>query len=163
MTKTILVLNGSNLNMLGLRDPGLYGGARLSDVERLTRAKAEAMGYQLEFRQSNHEGVLVDWVHEAHGRVCGVIVNPAAFTQTSLALADALGILKCPVIELHFANVHRDPAKANRQASLVRPVATGVIAGFGPSGYLMALDAVEHALNPPDFAAGRDEPQQGAN
>jgi 3-dehydroquinate dehydratase-2 len=153
---TILVLNGSNLNMVGIRNPALYKGARLADIERVMREKAARLGYALEFRQSNHEGVLVDWAHEAHGRVAGVIINPAAFTQTSLALADALGILDCPVIELHLANVHRDPAKANRQQSLVRPVATGVIAGFGPDGYLMALDAVVAALSPTDFTAGRE-------
>ena len=152
----ILVLNGSNLNMLGIRNPKLYGGARLSDIEGVLRAKAGRLGYELDFRQSNHEGVLVDWLHEAHGQVAGVIINPAAFTQTSLAIADALAILDCPVVELHFANVHRDPAKANRHLSLVRPVATGVIAGFGPDGYLMALDAIHAALNPTDFAADRE-------
>lgn len=147
----ILVLNGSNLNMLGIRDPSLYGGARLGDIERVMRGRATERGFALDFRQSNHEGVLVDWIHEAHGRAAAVIINPAAFTQTSLAIADALGILKCPVIELHFANVHRDPAKANRHLSLVRPVATGFIAGFGPSGYLLALDAAALAIAPVDF------------
>lgn len=151
----ILVLNGPNLNMLGVRDPTLYGGARLGDVERMMRARAEAKGFALDFRQSSHEGVLVDWIHEAHGRVAGVVINPAAYTQTSLAIADALGILSCPVIELHFANVHRDPTKANRQVSLVRPVATGFVAGFGPSGYLLALDAVALAIAPVDFTEGR--------
>lgn len=150
----VLVLNGPNLSMLGIRKPQAYGGARLADIERVMRAKAVSMGIDLEFRQSSHEGVLVDWIHEAHERVAGVIINPAAYTQTSLAIADALGILTCPVIELHFANVHRDPAKSNRHVSLVRPVATGVIAGFGPGGYLMALDAVAMAVSPVDFRAG---------
>jgi len=149
----VLVLNGPNLNMLGIRNPQAYGGARLSDIERHMRVKAQAMAFELEFRQSNHEGVLVDWIHEAHERVSGVIINPAAYTQTSLAISDALGILTCPVIELHFANVHRDPTKTNRHLSLVRPVATGVVAGFGPSGYLMALDAVAMAISPVDFRA----------
>jgi 3-dehydroquinate dehydratase-2 len=154
---TILVLNGSNLNMVGIRNPKLYGGARLADIERLMRARAGALGYALDFRQSNHEGVHVDWIHAAHGEVAGLIINAAAFTQTSLAIAAALAILDCPVVELHFANVHRDPAKANRHLSLIRPVATGVIAGFGPDGYLMALDAVHAALNPTDFTAGREQ------
>lgn len=152
----VLVLNGTNLNMLGIRNPGLYGGARLADIERVMRVRADALGVTLEFRQTNHEGVMIDWIHDAHERVDGVIINPAAFTQTSLGIADALGILTCPVIELHFANVHRDPAKANRQTSLVRPVATGVIAGFGPSGYLLALHAVMQAITPTDFTQGRD-------
>lgn len=152
----VLVLNGTNLNMLGIRNPGLYGGARLADIERVMRARAETLSVALDFRQTNHEGVMIDWIHAAHGHVDGVIINPAAFTQTSLGIADALGILTCPVIELHFANVHRDPAKAIRQTSLVRPVATGVIAGFGPSGYLLALDAVMEANTPTDFTEGRE-------
>jgi 3-dehydroquinate dehydratase-2 len=151
----VLVLNGTNLNMLGIRNPELYGGTRLVDIERVMRTRADAMGATLEFRQSNHEGVMIDWIHEAHERVDGIIINPAAFTQTSLGIADALGILTCPVIELHFANVHRDAAKANRQVSLVRPVATGVIAGFGPAGYLLALEAVIQAICPISFTEGR--------
>lgn len=111
----------------------------------------EATGFTLEFRQSNHEGVLVDWIHEAHERVAGVIINPSALTHTSIAIADALSILSCPVIELHFGNVHRDPAKANRHQSMVRAIATGVIAGFGPGGYLMALDAVAMEIEPANF------------
>lgn len=150
MKPVVLTLNGPNLNMLGIRNPDAYGGARLADIERLMCARCETLGFDLEFRQSSYEGAIVDWIHEAHGRVAGVIINPAAFTQTSLAIADALSILTCPVIELHFANVHRDPAKANRHLSLVRPHATGVIAGFGPTGYLLALDA----LTPVNFREG---------
>lgn len=151
--RTVLVLNGPNINMLGIRNPQLYNGVRLGDIERHMTARASQLGLSLDFRQSNHEGILVDWLHEAHNKVAGVIINPAAFTQTSLALADALGILNCPLIELHFANVHRDPAKKARQKSLVRPHATGVIAGFGPYGYLLALEAVNEQLTPVDFTA----------
>ncbi|RVI81809.1 type II 3-dehydroquinate dehydratase [Sinorhizobium meliloti] len=147
----VLILNGPNLNMVGIRNPKAFGGAKFADIERVMRGKAEAMGFTLEFRQSNHEGVMVDWIHEAHERVAGVIINPSALTHTSIAIADALSILSCPVIELHFGNVHRDPAKANRHRSMVRAVATGVIAGFGPGGYLMALDAVAMEIEPVNF------------
>lgn len=154
MDPKILVLNGPNINMLGVRNPGLYNGARLSDIEKKLTDRASKLSLQIDFRQSNHEGVLVDWLHEAHGKVDGVIINPAAFTQTSLALADALGILDCPLIELHFSNVHCDPAKKARQKSLVRPHATGVVAGFGPFGYLLALEAVNDQIHPLNFTGG---------
>lgn len=154
MNPIVLVLNGPNINMLGIRNPGMYNGATLSNIETKLSQRANELSLGLDFRQSNHEGVLVDWVHEAHGRVAGVIINPAALTQTSLALADALGILECPLIELHFANVHRDPAKVDRQKSLVRKHATGVIAGFGPYGYLLALEAVKEQLHPLNFTLG---------
>lgn len=155
MKPKILVLNGCNLNLVGVRNPTLYGGATLADIERVTRASAEAMGYALDFRQSNLEGEIINWIHDAREWAAGVIINPAAFTQSSLPIADALSVLNCPVIELHFANVHRDPAKTNRHLSLVRPVVTGFIAGFGPEGYLHALNAVHLALNPVEFALGR--------
>lgn len=154
MDPKILVVNGPNINMLGIRNPRLYNGARLSDIEKKLTDRARKLSLQIDFRQSNHEGVLVDWLHEAHKKVDGVIINPAAFTQTSLALADALGILDCPLIELHFSNVHRDPANKTRQKSLVRPHATGVVAGFGPFGYLLALEAINDQIRPLDFTGG---------
>lgn len=147
----VLVLNGPNTNLLGERDPSLYGGATLPDVERVTRAHALARGMEIDFRQSNHEGQLIDWIHAARGKVAGAIINPAALTHTSMAIPDALRILGVPLVELHFANVYRDPAKVERQRSYVRPVATGVILGFGPGGYLLAVDAVHQQLFPPVF------------
>lgn len=145
----ILCLNGPNLNMLGVREPELYGRATLADVETALRAKAETLGFDIDFRQSNFEGELVTWIQQAHGQVDGVIINPAAYTHTSIAIADALRILSVPIIELHFNNSYRHADRAFRQLSHVRPVATGVIFGFGAAGYLVAAEAMAQLLNPP--------------
>ena len=145
----ILCLNGPNLNMLGVREPELYGRATLADVEAAVRAKAEPLGMEIDFRQSNYEGELVTWIQQAHGVIDGVIINPAAYTHTSIAIADALRILTVPIIELHFNNSYRHADRAFRHLSHVRPVATGVIFGFGAAGYIVAVEAMNNLLNPP--------------
>lgn len=146
---TILCLNGPNLNMLGVREPELYGRTTLAELQAAVRVRAESLGLGIDFRQSNHEGELVDWIHQAYGKVAGVIINPAAYTHTSIAIADALRILTCPIIELHFNNSYRHADRAFRQLSHVRPVATGVVFGFGAAGYLAALEAMKLLLDPP--------------
>jgi 3-dehydroquinate dehydratase II len=145
----ILCLNGPNLNMLGVREPELYGHQTLADVEAAVRAKAEPLGMEIDFRQSNYEGELVTWIQQEHGKIDGVIINPAAYTHTSVAIADALRILTVPIIELHFNNSYRYADRAFRQLSHVRPVATGVIFGFGAAGYIVAVEAMNNLLNPP--------------
>lgn len=145
----ILCLNGPNLNMLGIREPELYGHSTLADVEAAVRAKAEPLGMEIDFRQSNYEGELVTWIQQAHGNIDGIIINPAAYTHTSIAIADALRILTVPIIELHFNNSYRHADRAFRHLSHVRPVATGVIFGFGAAGYVVAVEAMNNLLNPP--------------
>ena len=143
--KTALVLNGPNLNLLGTREPAVYGAQTLADVEALCRAACAAQGLNLDFRQSNHEGVLVDWIHEAGrafaaGTLAGVVFNAGAYTHTSIALHDAIKGTGVPVIELHISNVHaREPF---RHHSYIAPVARGVLAGFGVAGYALAIGAL---------------------
>lgn len=143
--KTALVLNGPNLNLLGSREPAVYGAQTLADVETLCRAACAAHGFALDFRQSNHEGVLVDWIHEAGraqaaGTLAGVILNAGAYTHTSVALHDAIKATGVAVIELHISNVHaREPF---RHHSYISPVARGVIAGLGVAGYALAIAAL---------------------
>jgi 3-dehydroquinate dehydratase-2 len=142
---SILVLNGPNLNLLGQREPAIYGHTTLADVEQLCRAEAQALGLELEFRQSNHEGVLVDWLQEAGSRIAageliGVVFNPAAYTHTSVALHDAIKGASVRLIEVHLSNVHaREPF---RQHSYVSPAAAGIIVGLGVQGYLLAIQAL---------------------
>jgi 3-dehydroquinate dehydratase-2 len=145
---TVLCLNGPNLNMLGVREPELYGRATLADVEAAVREKAAALQLEVDFRQSNSETELIGWIQQAVGKVDGVIINPAAYTHTSIAIADALRILSCPIIELHFNNSYRHADRAFRHFSHVRPVATGVIFGFGASGYLVAMEAIKLLIEP---------------
>ena len=135
--KTALVLNGPNLNLLGTREPGIYGAATLADVEKLCEQACASHGLRLDFRQSNHEGVLVDWLHEAGraqaaGALAGVILNAGAYTHTSVALHDAIKGTGVVVIELHISNVHA--REAFRHHSHISPVATAVMAGFGVKG-----------------------------
>ena len=143
--KTALVLNGPYLNLLGSREPAVYGAQTLADVETLCRAACAAHGFALDFRQSNHEGVLVDWIHEAGralaaGTLAGVILNAGAYTHTSVALHDAIKATGVAVIELHISNVHaREPF---RHHSCISPVARGVIVGLGVAGYEWALRAL---------------------
>jgi 3-dehydroquinate dehydratase II len=139
MPKPIYVLNGPNLNMLGVREPHIYGQDTLADIEKRCAAKSEAVGRGLVFRQSNHEGEIVGWIHEARAEAAAVIINPAAFTHTSVAIHDALKMLDCPVIELHLSNIHS--REDWRHHSYVSLVATAIIAGFGSVGYEMAVDA----------------------
>jgi len=139
------VLNGPNLNLLGMREPETYGTATLADVERSCRDVAEELGWTLEFRQTNREGELVDWIQEAGaaqstGEAVGVVLNAAAYTHTSVALQDAIIGSGARVIELHISNVHR--RESYRHVSHVSPVAAGIIVGFGVAGYPMALRAL---------------------
>jgi len=137
--KTIHVLNGPNLNLLGTREPQIYGRETLADIEARCREKAESLGVPLLFAQSNHEGGLVDLVQAAR-EAGGLAINPAAYTHTSIALRDALAAVDVPKVEVHLSNVHaREPF---RRRSFVSPVVDGVIAGFGSAGYLLALDAL---------------------
>ena len=140
MAPKILVLNGPNLNMLGARQPDIYGRDTLADIEGRLRTSAEANGLELDFRQSNPEGELVTWIQEARTAAAGIIINPAAYTHTSVAIMDALLACDIPVIELHLSNPHR--REAFRHRSYASLAATGVIAGFGAHGYELAFDAM---------------------
>jgi 3-dehydroquinate dehydratase II len=140
----LFVLNGSNLNMLGLREPELYGTTTLAEIQQRTEALASELGLACDFRQTNHEGVLVDWIQEAFQRDAAVIINPAGFSFGCVPVLDALKLLRRPVIELHLTNIHQRPAPYTH--SLVSLAATGVICGLGPHGYLLAVRAVAEAL-----------------
>jgi 3-dehydroquinate dehydratase II len=142
MTKPIYVLNGPNLNRLGTREPHIYGTTTLADVEAMCRA--EAKGEPIEFRQTNSETQLIDWVHEAIDNGGGIIINPAAYTFTSLALFDALKMFPGPIIELHISNIHKREAYYHN--SYVSKVATAIIAGLGAKGYAVAVRAMHDLL-----------------
>ena len=142
---TILVLNGPNLNLLGTREPQVYGSATLIDVEQLCGETAAGLGVQALCRQSNHEGVLIDWIHEAGrehaaGRVIGVVLNAGAYTHTSVALHDAIKGAGVPVVEVHISNVHA--REGFRHHSYLSPVASGVVVGFGIHGYALAMQGL---------------------
>ena len=136
----IAVLNGPNMNMLGLREPATYGVATLDDVEQLCAETAEELSLAIDFRQTNGEGELVSWVQQCRGRAAGIVINPAGYTTTSVALLDALLAVDLPVIEVHVTNIHR--REPFRRQSLVSQAASGVICGFGPRGYVLALEAI---------------------
>ena len=140
MSRLVFVLNGPNLNLLGKRQPEIYGHETLADVERDCRALAAELSLEVRFHQSNREYEIIDWVHEAREAACGIVINPAAFTHTSVAILDALNTFEPPVIEVHISNVHR--REAFRHHSFVSGRAEGVIAGFGTQGYLLALRRV---------------------
>ena len=140
----ILILNGPNLNLLGTREPEVYGRDTLKEIEAECRRHAKARGLAVDFRQSNHEGELVGWVQEARGRAAGIIVNAAGYTTTSVALLDALLAVGLPVIEVHLSNIFR--REAFRQHSLISLAAKGVVCGLGKIGYLVALDAFARLL-----------------
>jgi 3-dehydroquinate dehydratase-2 len=151
MAKPIFVLNGPSLNMLGLREPQIYGTATLDDIQRMASARASARGLTLDFRQTNHEGVMIEAILEARTGAQGLIVNGGAWTHTSIALMDALKAAALPVIEVHLSNPFA--REAFRQHSYVSLVARGVICGFGPQSYVLAVDAMA-ALLQPDAPAG---------
>jgi len=142
--RLIAVLNGPNMNMLGLRQPHLYGGATLDDVEALCAETAEQLDLAIDFRQTNGEGELISWVQECRGRAAGIVINPAGFSHTSIALMDALLASELPVIEVHVTNIHR--REEFRQISYVSKAATGVICGLGINGYALALSGMADLL-----------------
>ena len=145
MAKRVLVLNGPNLNLLGTREPQIYGSTTLKDIEALCRSTAEASGFHIDFRQSNHEGELVTWIQDARKTADAILINPAAYSHTSVAIHDALKASGLPVAEVHLSNIHqREPF---RHHSYVSAVAVGVICGFGAFGYKLALDALADKLN----------------
>jgi 3-dehydroquinate dehydratase II len=137
---TILILNGPNLNLLGRREPGIYGHTTLADIESMCAAEGERLGVAVDCRQSNHEGELVSWVQEVPGRFAGLILNAGAYSHTSIALLDAARALAEPLIEVHLSNIYQ--RETFRQHSYVSLAATGVLCGFGARGYLMALQAM---------------------
>jgi 3-dehydroquinate dehydratase II len=140
MSKTVFVLNGPNLNLLGKRQPEIYGRETLADVEAACRETASALGLEIRFHQSNAEHQIIDWVHEARECAVGLVINPAAFTHTSVAILDALNACEFPVIEVHISNVHK--RESFRHHSYVSLRADGVIAGCGTQGYVLALQRV---------------------
>ena len=145
MARDILILNGPNLNLLGQREPDIYGRTTLADIGAMCRAEAARLGCAVESRQSNHEGELVTWVQQIPGQFAGLILNAGAYSHTSMALFDALRALDEPLIEVHLSNIYQ--REAFRQHSYVSLAAKGVICGFGPQGYLLALRALAAMLH----------------
>ena len=144
MTETVFILNGPNLNLLGKREPAIYGSETLADVESACRDIAGPLGLAIRFHQSNREYELIDWIHEAREAAAGIVINPAAFTHTSVAIHDALAMCECPILEVHISNIHK--REAFRHHSYVSSLASGVIAGFGTQGYVLALHRLAHLL-----------------
>jgi 3-dehydroquinate dehydratase II len=149
MMSVIMVLNGPNLNLLGQREPAQYGYDTLADVEALCAKTARQLGHEIDFRQSNHEGDLIDYIHEAGrrivtGDVLGVVFNPGAYTHTSIALHDAIKGANVPVIEVHISNVHA--RESFRHHSYISPVATGIVVGMGVYGYALGIEGLVHKM-----------------
>ncbi len=142
---SLSILNGPNLNLLGTREPEIYGHTTLADIESQCAAKADALKITLDFKQSNHEGELVSWIQEAAKEHDAVIINAAGYTHSSVAIHDALKMLEIPVIELHISNPHT--REEFRHTSLISPVSKGIICGFGAAGYGMAMDAALEILS----------------
>lgn len=140
MSKTLTILNGPNLNLLGTREPEVYGSTTLADIEAQCSTAAKTGGFTLDFKQTNHEGELVDWVQQAGRQSAALIINAGAYTHTSVALHDALKSVRIPIIEVHLSNIYaREPF---RHHSFVSPLASGIICGLGAKGYLLAIEAV---------------------
>mgnify|MGYP001793668622 CR=1 FL=1 len=145
MGKSIIVINGPNLNLLGTREPEIYGSTTLSDIEDMTRAHGETIGIETVFFQSNQEGEMVDAIQRASGSHSGIILNAAAYTHTSVALQDAIKATGLPVVEVHLSNIFS--REEFRHHSYISPVAAGVICGFGAKGYVLALDALADIID----------------
>lgn len=145
MPSTILILNGPNLNMLGTREPEIYGSETLADIEARCRSRAEALGVKVDFRQSNIEGELVGWIQDARTSASGIIINAAAYTHTSVALLDALNACDMPIVEVHLSNIHQ--RESFRHKSYIARAADGMICGLGSLGYELALEAVAKRLD----------------
>jgi 3-dehydroquinate dehydratase-2 len=142
MTDTVFVLNGPNLNLLGTREPRIYGTQTLADIGDTLEQRAKALKLKLDIRQTNHEGVLVDWLHEAMAKASAVVINAGGYAHTSIAIRDAVAALAIPVIEVHLTNIYA--REGFRRTSLIGQVTRGSIVGFGPLGYVLALDAAAH-------------------
>lgn len=145
MKPTILILNGPNLNMLGRREPDIYGSESLDSIATLCTGHAAKLGYETEFRQSNHEGELVTWIQQSGPTAAGIAINAGAYTHTSVAIRDALLTAGVPVVEVHLSNVYR--RETFRHTSYISDIADGVICGFGSQGYVMAIDAIHRIAN----------------
>jgi len=145
MTKPVYILNGPNLNLLGTREPEVYGTMTLADIETACRSHADKLGLSIEFRQSNHEGELIDWLHDANIKASAIIINPAAYTHTSVALHDAVRAIEPPVIEVHMSQTAA--RESFRHQSYIASAAQGSITGLGLASYLLGLDAAFHCLN----------------
>ena len=141
----LLVLNGPNLNMLGIREPDVYGASTYADLEALVRTSAAAMQIEVEIRQTNHEGVLVDWIQEAYGMFDGIVINPAAYTHTSIALLDAVKAVNLPTVEVHISDVSQ--RENFRQISYIRQACIKTISGHGLQGYAEAMDFLKNLCN----------------
>ena len=137
MSRIVAVINGPSLNLLGTREPRIYGRETLADVEADCRRVGAELGLEIEFRQSNREYEIIDWIHEARGRAAGIVINPAAFSHTSVAILDALNAFEGPILEVHISNIHK--REDFRHHSFVSGVASGVIVGCGTQGYVLAL------------------------
>ncbi len=146
MSKKILILNGPNLNLLGTREPEIYGAETLDDIRHAVAVHAEGLGLEADFRQSNTEGELVQWIQEARGDHGAIVINAGAYTHTSVAILDALLAVDMPVIEVHLSNIYK--RDEFRHHSYISKAATGVICGLGSQGYLLALDALAARLGP---------------
>ena len=146
MSSKVLILNGPNLNMLGQREVEIYGGETLAEIEAACRNRAEGYALEIDFRQSNSEAELVDWIQAARGSVQGIIINGGAYTHTSIAILDALKMVDMPIIEVHLSNILQ--RESFRRESYISSAAQGLIAGFGGTGYLLALDAMNQLIQP---------------
>ena len=146
----ILILNGPNLNMLGVREPSIYGRDTLPDIAKMCAKRGKELGLAVDFRQSNLEGELVTWIQEARGKASGVVINPGGYGHSSIALLDALHIAELPVIEVHLSNIHR--RERFRHHTFTSQAATGIICGLGAQGYLLALDAMSGLIKKKDRA-----------
>ena len=144
-TFSILVLHGPNLNLLGTREPGIYGSVTLEEINSLLKAEADQLGVTLSHRQSNHEGVLVDAIHEARGNYQGILINAGAYTHTSVAVRDALAAVGIPTVEVHLSNIYQ--RESFRHHSFIAPVAVGQISGFGAESYRLGLNALVNCLS----------------
>ena len=141
---SVLILNGPNLNLLGTRQPEVYGKTTLADVEALCAAETARLELEMQFAQSNHEGALINLIHEARGQHAGIILNAGAYTHTSIALMDAIASVELPVVEVHLSNIHA--RESFRHRSYIAPVAIGQICGFGVHGYVLAIQALQRCI-----------------
>jgi len=144
MPKRILVLNGPNLNMLGIREPKTYGSQTLADIESMCKAEGKRLGLAIECKQSNHEGELVQWIQDAYGKKDGIVLNPGGYSHTSVAIRDAIAAVALPLVEVHLSNIHA--REEFRHFSYVSAVAIGVICGLGAAGYRLGLEALAERL-----------------